>query len=54
MTTAETLRAATEDDVTAALDGAYVAFPGVQAADLLEFFNRMLDVKLGDGTGTDE
>lgn len=45
------LRAATEQDVETALaacsDGGDLAL--VDAADLLEFFNRMLDVLLGDG-----
>jgi hypothetical protein len=44
----EALRAATEDDVAAALDGAYVETPLSHSADLLEFFNRMLDVLTGE------
>lgn len=38
------LRAATEDDVLRAFDGAYIDRP---AADMLEFFQRMLDVMIG-------
>ena len=41
------LRAATEDDVTRALDGAFVKIDA-PAADLLEFFNRMIDVLVGE------
>ena len=37
------LRAATEDDVARALTDAYVKLDA-PAVDLLEFFNRMLDV----------
>ena len=47
MTDLARLRAATEDDVTRALDGAYVKLDS-PAADLLEFFNRMLDVVVGE------
>ena len=46
MTDLTHLRAATEDDVTRALDGAFVKIDA-PAADLLEFFNRMLDVMTG-------
>lgn len=42
------LRAATEDDVARALDGAYVVLPVIDQAGLLEFFNRMLDVLTGE------
>lgn len=42
--TIEHLRQASEDDVNRALDGAYVIGPLSKAADLLEFYNRMLDV----------
>ena len=41
------LRAATEDDVTRALEGAFVKLDA-PAVDLLEFFNRMLDVVGGE------
>ena len=40
------LRAATEDDVNRALTDAYVEFGDRPAADLLEFFNRMIDVMI--------
>lgn len=54
MQTAEILRAATEEDVAVALkDAAFTGWPNDEAA-LLEFFNRMLDVKLGEGVGADE
>ena len=43
----ERLRAATEDDVSRALADAYVQLGEVPAADLLEFFKRMLDVLIG-------
>ena len=43
MTDLTRLRAATEDDVTRALEGAFVVIDA-PAVDLLEFFNRMLDV----------
>jgi hypothetical protein len=42
------LRAATEDDVTHAFEGALIERPEVPAVDLLEFFNRMMDVVVGD------
>lgn len=38
------LRDATEDDVALALDRAYVTTPLSDPAELLEFFNRMVDV----------
>jgi hypothetical protein len=41
------LRAATEDDVVRALDGAYCQ-PHCSPAELLELFNRMLDVLVGE------
>ena len=44
--TIKRLRAATEDDVTRALEAAYVKLDA-PAADLLEFFNRMFDVVIG-------
>jgi len=50
----EHLRAATEDDVDAALRDANIALPLTDTAQLLEFYNRVLDVKLGiqpDATG---
>ncbi|WP_068093397.1 hypothetical protein [Novosphingobium rosa] len=37
------LRAATEDDVTAALDRAWVELPITTPAEALELFNVMLD-----------
>lgn len=43
----ERLRRATEDDVTRALADAYVQFDR-PAADLLEFFKRMIDVIVGE------
>lgn len=52
--TAEDLRQTTEDDVNAALDGAYVSLPITTPAELLEAFNRILDVRLGEGAGADE
>lgn len=42
------LRAADEDTVQAALADAYVAPPLASPAELLEFFNRMLDVVAGE------
>ena len=42
------LRAATEDDVTRALELAYIDQPDIPAALMLEFFNRMLDVMGGE------
>lgn len=54
MTDLETLRTATEHDVARALDGAYVSLPLTDAAQVLEAFNRILDLKLGQGAGTDE
>lgn len=41
------LRAATEDDVAQALDGA-ACQPQCSPAELLELFNRMLDVLVGE------
>ena len=38
------LRAATENEVTVALEGAYVTLPLSTAHDALEFFNCMIDV----------
>lgn len=49
-----TLRDATEDDVAKALEDSYVSTPLSEPAALLEFFNRMIDVRLGEGVGTDE
>lgn len=43
MTNPTRLRAATEDDVTRALAGAYIELEASPVV-LLEFFNRMLDV----------
>lgn len=42
------LRDATEDDVALALDRAYISTPLSDPAELLEFFNRMVDVMLGE------
>ncbi|RIV79595.1 hypothetical protein [Pelagerythrobacter aerophilus] len=42
------LRAADEDDVRKALEGAYVSAPLSEPAELLEFFNRMVDVLAGE------
>lgn len=42
------LRAATEDDVKRALAGAYVELPIASPDELLEFFQRMLDVLTGE------
>jgi hypothetical protein len=39
------LRAATEEDVGKALEGAYIK-ASAPAAELLEFYNLMLDVRL--------
>lgn len=43
----EILDNATEDDVAHALDGASVTPPLTDPTDLLEFFNRMVDVLTG-------
>lgn len=51
MTELETLRTATEDDVTAALDGAYVSLPITTPAQLLEAFNLVIDQMLGETAG---
>ena len=48
------LRAATEDDVVDALRDAYVRIPLLDRAQALEFFNRMIDVMLGEGAGLDQ
>jgi hypothetical protein len=42
------LRAATLDDVAKATEYLYVAPPRATHADLLEFFNQMLDVLIGE------
>jgi hypothetical protein len=42
------LRAATETDVEAALEGAYIALPITSPVEALELFNRMLDVLAGE------
>ncbi|MFT4056452.1 MAG: hypothetical protein QM681_18260 [Novosphingobium sp.] len=48
MTTAETLRQTTEDDIREALkDATFGNWPQDEAA-LLELFNRVLDLKLGE------
>lgn len=51
MTEIETLRCATEDDVIAALEGASFGNWPQDPAGLLEFFNRLIDVKLGETAG---
>ena len=51
---ARLLRAATEDDVVDALKDSYVRLPLMNRAQALEFFNRMIDVMLGEGTGLDQ
>ena len=48
------LRAATEDDVVDALKESYVRIPLLDRAQALEFFNRMIDVMLGEGAGLDQ
>lgn len=53
MASVQDLRAATEDDVIAALEGASFGNWPQDEADLLEFFNRLLDVKLGEEAGED-
>jgi hypothetical protein len=47
----QTLRQSTEDDVIAALEKMTFDNWPQDEADLLEFFNRMLDVRLGEGAG---
>lgn len=54
MTLVQNLRAATENDVIAALRGASFGNWPQDEADLLELFNRMLDVKLGKEAGESE
>ena len=54
MTPTEHLRQTTEDDVAEALKSAYVSLPITDAAGLLELFNRILDIRLGEGTGEAE
>jgi len=51
---ARLLRAATEDDVVDALQESYVRLPLMDRAQALEFFNRMIDVMLGEGAGLDQ
>lgn len=43
----ELLRGATEDDIDAALEGALFDMPINNTAELLEMFNRVLDVMTG-------
>lgn len=50
MTGVERLRMASEDDVARALD-AHVSLPLTDKAMALEFFNRMIDVILGEEAG---
>lgn len=47
MDTIDHLRTATEDDVVKAMVGAGVEFPLQNPADLLEAYNRILDLMLG-------
>lgn len=42
------LRNATEDDVIAALDGAYVAFPLTDPAQVLETLQKLIDHLCGE------
>lgn len=51
MTEVERLRMASEDDVERALENAYVALPLTNPVAALEFFNRMIDVILGEEAG---
>ncbi|EJL23694.1 hypothetical protein [Novosphingobium sp. AP12] len=51
MTELESLRCATEDEVIAALEGAYVSLPITTPAALLEAFNLIIDQKLGQTAG---
>lgn len=51
MTEIERLRMASEDDVERALENAYVALPLTNPVGALEFFNRMIDVILGEEAG---
>lgn len=54
MTEIQRLRTATEDDIDAALDRMILGNKPMNSAQLLEFFNAMIDIKLGDGAGMDE
>ena len=49
--TLERLRAATEDDVRVACADAYVDLGDKSPAELLDFFNRMIDLVIGDKEG---
>lgn len=53
MTDLERLRIASEHDVERALENAYVALPLTNPVVALEFFNRMIDVILGEEAGDD-
>jgi hypothetical protein len=44
----ELLRGADEDDIAAALDGAYIELPNNTHVEALELFNCMLDVLTGE------
>lgn len=44
----ELLRGATEDDIDAALEGALFDMPINNTAELLEVYNRILDILTGD------
>jgi hypothetical protein len=46
--TLKRLRAATEDDVRSACADAYFDLGDKSPAELLEFFNRMIDVLMGE------
>jgi len=50
---ARLLRAATADDVVDALQDSYVRLSLMDRAQALEFFNRMIDVMLGEGASLD-
>lgn len=50
----EVLRRATEEDVDRALEDAPFDLPPQDEAQLLDFFNRMLDLMVTDGLGADE
>jgi hypothetical protein len=47
------IRGATENDIEAALEDAYVELPLTTPVQALEMFNRMLDVLTGDSDQAD-
>jgi hypothetical protein len=51
MTELERLRSASEDDVLAAIEDAYVSLPITTPAQLLEAFNLVIDQMLGETAG---